>query len=63
MNVAQATTPVSTAAPTPTEATCAAVREVSTELARGEGTRTKEVVHPAGVSQVKSVDTKLSVSI
>lgn len=60
MNVAQATTPVSTAAPTPTEATCAAVREVSTEPARGEGTRMEEVMRPAGVSQVGSVDAKLS---
>lgn len=60
MNAAQATTPVSTAAPTPTEATCAAVREVSTELARGEGTRIKEAMHPAGGSQEESVGTKLS---
>ena len=41
MNVAQAPTPASTAAPTPTEATCVAVLEVSTEPARGEGTQRK----------------------
>lgn len=36
MNVAQVATPVSTAAPTPTEDTCAAVQEGSSEPDKGE---------------------------
>lgn len=51
MNVAQAATLVSTAAPTPMEATCVAVLEVSTELDKGEGTNETDI------SQVKRGDT------
>lgn len=36
MNATQAATPASTAAPTPTEATCVAVLEASTEPDKGE---------------------------
>lgn len=42
MNAAQAATPVSTAAPTPMEATCVAVLEVSTEPDRGEDTLSRD---------------------
>lgn len=44
MNVAQVATPVSTAAPTPMEATCVAVLEASTEPDRGEGTQMKDLI-------------------
>ncbi len=44
MNVAQAATPVSTAAPTPTEATSVAAPEVSTEPVKGERTRTNDLI-------------------
>lgn len=53
MNVAQAATLVSTAAPTPMEATCVAVLEVSTELDKGEGTNETDI------SQVKRGDTAI----
>lgn len=42
MNAAQVATPASTAAPTPTEATCAAVREASSEPDKGEETHKRK---------------------
>lgn len=60
MNVYQAATPASTAAPTLTEATCVAVLEVSTEPDRGEGAPAKYLIQAASSSQVTSGVTKPS---
>lgn len=52
MNVAQAQTPASTAAPTLTEATCVAVLEVSSELDRGEELHRHQISEPCLVFDV-----------